>query len=72
VDNITLIASEKNWIDTRSVDALKNVAKLEGVKRVVGLPDLSVGNVPNGMAVITQDYISSSYRWRYRVWYDAL
>jgi len=57
VDNITLIASEKNWIDTRSVDALKNVAKLEGVKRVVGLPDLSVGNVPNGMAVITQDYI---------------
>jgi len=57
MDNLTIIASSTNWIDTRSVDTLKQITHYKGVKKVVGLPDLSVGNVPNGMAVLTKDRI---------------
>ena len=57
MDNVTIIASEKNWIDSRSVETLKKIAHYKGVQKVVGLPDLSVGHVPNGMAELTQDRI---------------
>ncbi len=57
MDNVTIIASDKNYIDTRSVETLKQIARYEGVQKVVGLPDLSVGNVPNGMAVLTKERI---------------
>jgi len=57
MDNLKVIASQRNWIDTRSIDSLKQIARFKSVKKVVGLPDLSVGNVPNGMAVLTKDYI---------------
>jgi len=53
MDTLTLIASPKNWIDSRSVESLKKITKFKGVKKVVGLPDLSVGLVPNGMAVLS-------------------
>ncbi len=55
--NLSLIASAKNWIDSRSVETLKDITAFRGVKKVVGLPDLSVGLVPNGMAVLTKDVI---------------
>jgi len=55
--DLKIIASSDNWIDSRSVDTLKQITKFRGVKQVVGLPDLSVGVVPNGMAVITEDRI---------------
>ncbi|MEJ2437509.1 MAG: RtcB family protein, partial [Sulfurovaceae bacterium] len=57
MDNLTIIASETNWIDIRSVETLKQIARYESVQKIVGLPDLSVGNVPNGMAVLTKDRI---------------
>lgn len=57
MDKVTLIASQKNWIDSRSVETLEKIAHYRGVKRVVGLPDLSVGRVPNGMAVLTEGRI---------------
>lgn len=57
MDNLTIIASKRNWIDTRSLDTLRQIAHYEGVQKVVGLPDLSVGNVPNGMAVLTRNRI---------------
>ncbi len=57
MDNLTVIASKKNWIDTRSVEALEKITRFKGVKKVVGLPDLSVGVVPNGMAVLSKDRI---------------
>lgn len=57
MDNLTIIASEKNWIDTRSVETLEKVTRFKGVKKVVGLPDLSVGLVPNGTAILTKDRI---------------
>ena len=55
--DLRIIASSDNWIDSRSVDTLKQITQFKGVQRVVGLPDLSVGVVPNGMAVITKDRI---------------
>jgi len=57
MDNLTIIASKRNWIDSRSVETLENITRFKGVKKVVGLPDLSVGRVPNGMAVLTVDRI---------------
>jgi len=57
MDNLTIIASSKNWIDTRSVETLESITRFKGVKKVVGLPDLSVGRVPNGMAVLVKDRI---------------
>ena len=57
MDNLTVIASQMNWIDSRSVETLEKITRFKGVKSVVGLPDLSVGRVPNGMAVLTGDRI---------------
>lgn len=57
MNKLTIIASSKNWIDSRSVETLKNISTFQGVKKVVGLPDLSVGRVPNGTAILTKDRI---------------
>ena len=57
MDNLTIIASSRNWIDSRSIEALKKITKYKGVKSVVGLPDLSTGLVPNGAAVLCKDRI---------------
>ncbi len=57
MDKLTVIASKKNWIDTRSVETLEKITHFKGVQKVVGLPDLSVGRVPNGMAVLTTERI---------------
>ena len=57
MDNLTIIASQRNWIDTRSVETLEKITCFKGVKKVVGLPDLSVGRVPNGMAVLVEDRV---------------
>ncbi len=54
---LTIIASPRNWIDTRSMETLKQITRYKGVEYVVGLPDLGVGVVPNGMAVLTKDRI---------------
>ena len=57
MDNLRVFASSKNWIDTRSVETLKKITHFKGVKSVVGLPDLSVGLVPNGMATLTENRV---------------
>ena len=57
MDNLTIIASGRNWIDSRSIEALKKITKYKGIKSVVGLPDLSTGLVPNGAAVLCKDRI---------------
>lgn len=51
--NVRIFASGRNWIDTRSVETLHQISKYEGIKKVVGLPDLSVGTVPNGSAMLS-------------------
>ena len=57
MNKVRVIASTKNWIDSRSVEALEQISRYRGVSRVVGLPDLSVGNVPNGMSFLSKDRI---------------
>jgi len=57
MDNLHIIASKRNWIDLRSVETLRNICTFKGVKKVVGLPDLSVGAVPNGAAIVTEGQI---------------
>jgi len=55
---IKIIASDKNWIDSLAVDQLNAVTELEGIKHVVGLPDLHPGKgTPIGAAFITDSYI---------------
>lgn len=54
---VHLFASERNWIDTRSVETLHQISRYEGIQHVAGLPDLSVGNVPNGSACLSEGRI---------------
>ncbi len=55
--DIKIIASKRNYIDYKSVELLKAIAKQEDIKSVVALPDLSVGSVPNGVAIISKERI---------------
>jgi release factor H-coupled RctB family protein len=57
MEKLTLIASRRNWIDTRSVETLQQLTSYKGITSVVGLPDLSVGRVPNGMALFSTNRI---------------
>ena len=45
---ISVIASDRSWIDPVAIEQLHRSAKLEGIARVVGLPDLHAGR---GIAV---------------------
>ena len=57
MDKLQIIASKSNWIDSRSVETLEKITRFRGVQRVVGLPDLGVGLVPNGMAIVSEGRI---------------
>jgi len=57
MDKLRVIASKKNWIDSRSIETLEKITRFKGVTKVVGLPDLSVGMVPNGTAILSKDRI---------------
>ena len=46
--SVTLIASPSSWIEQAAIDQLNQNATLEGIERVVGLPDLHAGR---GIAV---------------------
>lgn len=55
---VTIIASNKNWIESEAIEQLQNAAKLEGIKMAVGLPDLHPGKgYPIGAAFISKDWI---------------
>ena len=57
-DAVSLIASEKTWIETEAIRQLHQVAALQSVSRVVGLPDLHPGiRYPVGMACFSSDRI---------------
>ena len=40
---VKIITSDKNWIVSDAIEQLKSTAKLLGMYRVVGLPDLHPG-----------------------------
>src|SRR5436190_1207435 len=42
-DGVSLIASDSTWIEGDAVQQLHTTAKLEGMHRVVGMPDLHPG-----------------------------
>ncbi len=52
---ITLIASDKSWIEGDAVRQLQQTANLPGIKRAVGLPDLHPGKgIPIGAAFLSR------------------
>ena len=55
--SLKIIASKRNFIDSNTVDSLKRIKDFKSVVSVVALPDLSIGNAPNGVAIMTKDYI---------------
>lgn len=56
-EKVSIISSEKNWLESIAVSQLQAVSKLPGVLRAVGLPDLHAGKSPVGMALITEDVL---------------
>lgn len=55
--SITIISSEKNWLEQAAVNQLKYISTLPGVVKAVGLPDLHPGKTPVGAAIITEGII---------------
>lgn len=54
MNNITIISSEKNWMESAALDQLNKIATLNGMLKVVGLPDLHPGKTPVGAVFITE------------------
>ncbi len=55
---VRLYASMRSWIECEAVRQLYAVGTLDGVRRVVGFPDLQPGRLtPTGTACVTQDLI---------------
>lgn len=57
MSNITIISSEKNWLEQDAVNQLNNIGAMPGVVEAVGLPDLHPGKTPVGAAIVTQGII---------------
>jgi release factor H-coupled RctB family protein len=53
----TIITSEKNWLEYTAITQLNALANLDGVKMVVGLPDLHAGKSPVGLGLVTEKKI---------------
>lgn len=56
-DNITIISSNKNWLEQTAVEQLKNTASLPGITRAFGLPDLHPEKVPVGAVFFSESII---------------
>ena len=60
--DIKIIKSDKSWIEGEAVRQLESVAKLEGVVKVVGFPDLHPGKgFPVGAAFASENMIYPFY-----------
>lgn len=57
MSSVTIISSDKNWLEHTAVSQLNNIASLPGVVNTVGLPDLHPGKTPVGAAIITEGII---------------
>ena len=57
MSNVTIISSEKNWLEQKAVNQLNQMSKLPGVVKAIGLPDLHPGKTPVGAAIITEGII---------------
>ena len=55
---ITLISSDRSWVEGDAIRQLENTAELEGMVSAVGLPDLHPGKGgPVGAALLTRKFI---------------
>jgi release factor H-coupled RctB family protein len=54
---ITIITSDRNWLESAALRQLESIAKYPGVLRVTGLPDLHAGRTPVGLAVVSAGHI---------------
>jgi release factor H-coupled RctB family protein len=54
---LKIISSEKNWMEQSAINQLNRIAVFEGMRKIIGLPDLHPGKVPVGAAFITEDVI---------------
>lgn len=57
MNDITIISSDKNWMEQAAIDQLKKAALLPGMIRTVGLPDLHPGKTPVGAVFITEEIL---------------
>ncbi len=57
MNKVTIISSEKNWLEQNAVNQLNQISTLPGVFNAVGLPDLHPGKTPVGAAIITEGVI---------------
>lgn len=57
MSNVTIISSEKNWLEQAAVNQLNHISTLPGVVKAVGLPDLHPGKPPVGAAIVTEGII---------------
>lgn len=56
--DVAIMASKNNWIEGNAVEQLHSTAKLAGMRRVVGMPDLHPGRGnPIGAAFLTEKII---------------
>ena len=56
--NVRLISSPRSWLNDEAIRQLYVLAKLDGVRKVVGLPNLSAGKTyPSGIVVACEDMI---------------
>lgn len=57
-DNVHVIASSSSWIEQTAIDQLYRTARLEGIERTVGLPDLHAGRgIPIGAAFWSKTHV---------------
>ncbi|KDR94213.1 release factor H-coupled RctB family protein [Peptoclostridium litorale DSM 5388] len=54
---IKIVKREKSWIESSAIEQLESVAKLGGMVRAVGLPDIHVGKTPVGAAFVTKGIV---------------
>lgn len=57
MSNVTIISSEKNWLEQAAVNQLNQISTLPGVVKAVGLPDIHPGKTPVGASIITEGII---------------
>ena len=50
---VVIITGDKLWMEGNAINQAHEVAKLDGVQRVVAMPDLHVGKTPVGVVTVT-------------------
>ena len=72
-ESVTLIASDDTWIEGNAIQQLHTTARLAGMRRVAGMPDLHPGRgYPVGAAFLHRTPVPCPDRRRYRLRHVAM